>query len=157
MSELQRPLPPGNGTVSQGFGENPEMYKRWKLAGHNGIDYACPVGVPVLAAHEGHVALINDPAGYGLAVRLTGEHIITLYAHLDSIAVAADQVLETGMVIGRSGNTGNSTGPHLHFGVQWVHGVNPAYRGWVDPLPLRLLAPVRRALREALPLAFSYG
>lgn len=134
---LGRPLPDGQGYVSQWFGEHPEWYARFGLAGHSGLDYAVPIGTPVLAAHAGVASVGNDPNGYGLYVRVTDATRVTLYAHLSKIMVVDNQPLRLGEQLGLSGNTGNSTGPHLHFALKWLRGRNPAYLGWVDPVPLR--------------------
>lgn len=137
MWRMARPLPVGSGFVSQWFGEHPEWYARYGLAGHNGLDYAVPLGTPVLAAHEGIVETGDDPAGYGLYVRVINGYAITIYAHLSAVAVKAGERVTPGQQLGLSGNTGNSTGPHLHFSLKWVRGRNPAYRDWVDPVPFR--------------------
>ena len=134
---LARPLPSGVGRLTQNFGANPAMYARFGMAGHNGIDYGVKVGTPVLAAHEGIVSLGNDPPGYGLYVRVTNGYRMTIYAHLSKTTAADGQRVQPGEQIGLSGNTGNSTGPHLHFGLRWKHGCNPAYRDYVDPVPFR--------------------
>lgn len=134
---LSRPLPKGHGRVTQWFGKNPALYARFGLAGHNGIDYGVPVGTPVLAAHSGKVETGNDPKGYGLYVRVTDAHRVTLYAHLSAFSVQSGQTVRLAQEIGKSGNTGNSTGPHLHFGLKWLNGFNQAYLGWVDPNPFR--------------------
>ena len=134
---LARPLPSGVGRVTQQFGANPAMYARFDMAGHNGIDYGVKVGTPVLAAHEGIVSLRNDPPGYGLYIRVINGYRITIYAHLSKTIATDGERVVPGQTIGLSGNTGNSTGAHLHFGVKFKNGVNPAYRDWVDPVPFR--------------------
>jgi len=137
LIKLARPLPLGLGLVSQWFGEHPEWYKRFGLAGHNGIDYAVPVGTTVLAAHAGIIEVGIDPPGYGNYVRVIGTQYTTLYAHLSRISVVKGQKVSVGTILGVSGNTGNSTGPHLHFGLK-VQGMrNQAYLGWIDPVPFR--------------------
>ncbi|MBQ6508836.1 MAG: peptidoglycan DD-metalloendopeptidase family protein [Flexilinea sp.] len=104
----------GNFPVTQRFGE-----KITDPAGHTGIDYALYLGTPVLAALEGKVVRTAYlGTGYGNHVVL--EHptgIETVYAHLSSIAVSPGETVREGQEIGRSGSTGNSTGPHLHFEV----------------------------------------
>ncbi|XHX79379.1 MAG: M23 family metallopeptidase [Stenomitos frigidus ULC029] len=84
---------------------------------HSGTDLAAPLGTPVLAAYAGKVAIADLLGGYGLAVAL--EHNKgtqqTLYAHLSEIFVKPGELVKQGMVIGRVGSTGLSTGPHLHF------------------------------------------
>jgi murein DD-endopeptidase MepM/ murein hydrolase activator NlpD len=134
---LLRPLPEGIGTVSQWFGENPAFYSRFGLAGHNGLDYAAPLGTPVLATHGGRCTLGRDDAGYGLHVRIVGDDYETLYAHLGYVLVVENQRVGADELIGGVGSTGLSTGTHLHFGLKLRHGHNPAYRDWVDPAAFR--------------------
>ena len=130
---------PVNGPITQLFGENPEFYKKWGYAGHNGIDYGIPNGTPVSAAVAGTVAAVSfENGGYGNYVKLShtdgSKPYFTYYAHLASAAVSAGQKVKAGTVVGFSNNTGASTGPHLHFGVK-IDGQNPAYKGYVDPMP----------------------
>jgi murein DD-endopeptidase MepM/ murein hydrolase activator NlpD len=84
---------------------------------HTGIDYACPQGTKIRASTSGVVmAAAFDPAGYGFYVIIQhADGLATLYAHLDSFNVKVNQFVYKGAVIGISGSTGNSTGPHLHF------------------------------------------
>jgi len=130
---------PVNGPITQLFGENPDLYKKWGFPGHNGIDYGIPNGTPVGAAAAGTVAAVSfENGGYGNFVRLShvdgSKTYSTYYAHLASAAVSAGQKVKAGAVVGYSNNTGASTGPHLHFGLK-IDGQNPAYKGYVDPLP----------------------
>jgi len=134
---LGRPLPAGTGRLTQTFGANPGAYACFDMAGHNGIDYGVAVGTPVLAAHEGIVSVGHDPPGYGEYVRVINGYRITLYGHLSAITATDGQRVAAGDQLGLSGNTGNSTGPHLHFGLKWIRGCNPAYRDWIDPVPFR--------------------
>jgi len=136
-ASLHRPLPSGVGRVTQWFGERPDRYRSLGLAGHNGIDYSIPAGTPVLAAHEGIVTIGEDPDGYGMFVRVITGNRVTIYAHLSAITRKDGDRVQAGEQIALSGNTGWTTGPHLHFGLKWVHGTNPAYLGWVDPKPFR--------------------
>ncbi|WP_277881695.1 MULTISPECIES: M23 family metallopeptidase [Cyanophyceae] len=84
---------------------------------HSGTDLAAPLGTPVLAAYAGKVAIADFLGGYGLSVALDHNKGTqqTLYAHLSEIFVKPGEVVKQGMVIGRVGSTGVSTGPHLHF------------------------------------------
>ena len=130
---------PVNGPITQLFGENPDFYKKWGYAGHNGIDYGIPNGTPVAAAAAGSVATVSfENGGYGNFVKLShadgSKTYFTYYAHLASTAVSAGQKVKAGTVIGHSNNTGASTGPHLHFGLK-IDGQNPAYKGYLDPMP----------------------
>lgn len=84
---------------------------------HSGTDIGAPIGTPVLAAYAGQVAIADFLGGYGLAVTLSHNKGTeqTLYAHLSEIFVKPGEWVKQGMVIGRVGSTGLSTGPHLHF------------------------------------------
>ena len=115
---LLRPVQ--GGRVSQWFGGNPAMYVRFGLPGHNGIDYAVPVGTPVTAAHDGWLEVPPvDPDGYGRYVIVRGQGLYTLYAHLSDVpGLQPGAFVHAGNRIGYSGTTGNSTGPHLHFGLR---------------------------------------
>jgi len=130
---------PVNGPITQLFGENPEVYKKWGFPGHNGIDYGIPNGTPVGAAAAGTVAAVSfENGGYGNYVKLShmdgSRSYFTYYAHLASAAVSPGQKVKAGTTVGFSNNTGASTGPHLHFGLR-IDGQNPAYKGYVDPMP----------------------
>lgn len=103
----------------------------WQAGYHTGVDFALPEGVPVLAVGPGTVVVAGPFGDYGKAVVLRmrdGHHV--LYAHLSEIAVAAEQEVGGGEVLGASGNTGRSTGPHLHFEVRTAR----AYGTDIDPV-----------------------
>lgn len=134
---LLRPVK--GGRVSQWFGGNPALYARFGLPGHNGIDYAVPVGTPVYAAHGGVLEVPPpDPHGYGAYVIVRGKGFYTLYAHLTQEFRMGGPV-SRGELIAYSGNTGNSTGPHLHFGLRLTKQDDQLqpFRGWVDPWAFR--------------------
>lgn len=85
---------------------------------HDGMDLAMGEGTPIAAASGGTVTMAQRYGGYGLTVKVDhGGGIVTLYAHLNQIDVAVGQKVNAGQRIGLSGNTGASTGPHLHFTV----------------------------------------
>ena len=130
---LCRPLPDGVGRVTQWYGENVDWYAPYGLAGHEGIDYGAPVGTPVLAAHDG-ACVVKQGAIYGTYIEVLGDGHRTLYAHLSAVDVADGERVRVGQQIGKVGNTGRSTGAHLHFG--WsVTGVDmPPMKGWQNPL-----------------------
>lgn len=134
---LVRPLPNHTGVVTQWFGEHPEWYARYDMAGHNGIDYGVPVGTNVIAASGGIADVYTDPTGYGLHIVVQNDAYRTLYAHLSKAMVRDGQEVKAGETIGLSGNTGNSTGPHLHFGLKLIGMRNPAYADYIDPKPFR--------------------
>jgi murein DD-endopeptidase MepM/ murein hydrolase activator NlpD len=85
---------------------------------HKGVDIAVPAGTDVLAANSGTISIGYDAGGYGNYVTLTGsDGLVTKYAHLGSVIIADGQEVKAGDIIAKSGNTGRSTGPHLHFEV----------------------------------------
>lgn len=105
---------------------------------HTGIDYGCPTGTPILAFDDGTVQFSGwDTTGYGNCVIIYhNESASTLYAHLNTIpTVAAGTKVNQGDIVGISGNTGNSTGPHLHFEARkkWND-----YKSHFDPMKLPL-------------------
>ena len=127
--------------VTQRFGENPQHYPATN--GHNGIDYGLAEGNPVRAAADGVVERAdldvvtahNPDRGYGYHVRLVHpDDSRTIYAHFqkDSFMVSTGQNVRMGDVLGLSGNTGMSTGPHLHFEVR----TGPGLLSGIDPEPL---------------------
>lgn len=86
--------------------------------GHTGIDYRADVGTPVQAGRTGKVSQITGgwAGGWGTSVVLDhGNGVTTRYAHLSKSAVSAGETVSQGSIVGYSGNSGFSTGPHLHF------------------------------------------
>ncbi len=108
----QKLVRPVDGRVTSPFGP------RWG-GHHDGVDYAVPYGTPVRAAGAGTVVHTGYSQGYGHTVILEHQKgMRTLYAHLSSYEVTPGQRVGRGQVIAKSGNTGRSTGPHLHFEVR---------------------------------------
>lgn len=141
--EMADPVPvpekvrlPFDGTprVTQWYGENPDYYRQFGCAGHNGIDFGLVTGTPLRAVAAGRVTRVRkDSTGYGWHVFVNHGWGQTLYAHMSRIDVAEQQDVGEGQVLGLSGNTGNSTGPHLHFGLR-VYGKHvPEMNDWVNP------------------------
>ncbi len=98
---------------------------------HAGTDIGAAMGTPVLAAYTGKVEVADWVGGYGMTVILNhGNSQQTLYGHMSEIFVKQGEEIEKGMVIGRVGSTGNSTGPHLHFEVRQLTS-----EGWVATNP----------------------
>ena len=105
---------------------------------HSGIDYGCPEGTPILASGDGVVQYAAfDGTGYGnwiVIVHPDGK--ATLYAHLSQRLVIPGAQVKQGDVIGKSGNTGNSTGPHLHFEARKSWGDWRSHQNPVTFLPM---------------------
>ncbi|MYR40656.1 M23 family metallopeptidase [Streptomyces sp. SID5910] len=103
---------------------------------HSGQDFAVPIGTNVMAAHGGTVVKAGgngagDGPAYGNAIVIKhGNGTYSQYAHLSRIDVKIGQVVKTGQHIAKSGNTGNSSGPHLHFEIR----TTPNYGSAVDPV-----------------------
>lgn len=90
-----------------------------RLALHAGIDFRAPTGTRILATAPGTVITAGKTGGYGNMVEIDhGNGITTRYAHLSTILVNAGDKITTGEAIARSGSTGRSTGPHLHYEVR---------------------------------------
>ena len=143
--------------ITQYFGntefstKNPSVYKG---TGHNGIDLAASIGTPVRSAGVGTVTEVISKStaqrcGYGKWIAIKHPNgLSTVYAHLSLPSVVVGQAVDAGQVIGYSGNTGFSTGPHLHFGVYVTQGLQTieskscpgiiipyaAYNAYLNPL-----------------------
>lgn len=105
---------PGHTYISCHFGE----VDAFGNAGHRGTDIPAPEGTPILAAHSGTVIISGWNNSYGNQVLLdNGAGLSTRYAHMTAAAVSAGETVTAGQVIGYVGNTGDSTGFHLHFEV----------------------------------------
>lgn len=131
MSEIPNiwPIEGGIGHISMYFGqnENPFSGGQWYL--HNGIDISTyRTGDPILAAADGKVIDTSYDASLGNCVTIQHSHgFLTRYGHLRSIKVTKGQQVAQGQVIGALGNTGQTTGPHLHYEVHLGTSV-------IDPL-----------------------
>lgn len=119
--------PTAGGTISSRFGSRNSP---WGIGStdHRGIDIANYHGADIYAAADGVVTFSGWNGGYGRSMEIEhGYGIKTVYAHTSELLVSAGQYVKKGQLIARVGNTGNSTGPHLHFEVN-MDGVD------VDPL-----------------------
>jgi murein DD-endopeptidase MepM/ murein hydrolase activator NlpD len=98
------------------------LYARFGRKGseaHDGIDLAAPAGTPVKTAGEGEVLFAGDQKGYGLiAIVEHPNRLVTLYAHNRDLRVKTGQKVREGQVIATVGDSGATSGPHLHFEVR---------------------------------------
>lgn len=154
------PEPLSQHRMSQDFALHPDWSAYASIKGHDGIDWAVPEGTPIMASHDGIVTVAGirfDGDPYGDHVRIEADakdhlgiekHFTTIYGHLLDVDVSKGQQVEKGQLIGLSGGLtgrpGNSTGPHIHFGLKcdgatglytllnydfvnpWVYGLDPA-------------------------------
>jgi murein DD-endopeptidase MepM/ murein hydrolase activator NlpD len=113
---------PTTGWVTSNFG-----YRRSPFTGqrelHKGLDISAPLGTPIYASASGKVVKVERDHGYGKNIMVDhGSGIVTRYAHLNNYAVKKGEQVKRGQLIGYVGNTGRSTGPHLHYEVR-LNGV----------------------------------
>lgn len=111
-------LKPTTGRFADGFGMRLHPITH-KMAFHEGLDLAPGRGARVVASQDGKVIFAAIRAGYGRLIILDhGEGLTSWYAHLDEILVKPGQEVKRGALIGKVGNSGRTTGPHLHFEVR---------------------------------------
>lgn len=106
-----------DGYVSRTFGvkRHPILHKNRM---HSGIDFSAPIGTPVYASADGVVSFSGSISGYGRTVKIDHKYgFKTQYSHLNKYVVRNGQKVKRGEKIGEVGNTGLSTGPHLHYEV----------------------------------------
>jgi murein DD-endopeptidase MepM/ murein hydrolase activator NlpD len=103
---------PGVGVLTSGF--------KWRWGRmHTGIDLAGPYGSPVRAVTAGEVIEADSESGYGNIVKIRHDDgVVTFYAHMSKILVSTGRRVTPGEQVGEEGDTGHSTGPHLHFEVR---------------------------------------
>jgi len=123
-------LPIKDGKITTAY---KKLGKMWSKGYHTGVDFAVPQGTDVLAVADGKIAPANWGKAYGthLVQNIEGQDTWVIYAHLSKSLVKIGDEVKKGQHIGESGNTGNSSGPHLHFeardNVRWSAGkdINP--------------------------------
>jgi len=137
--------------VNQHFGENPELYEKFGLPGHEGIDLRSPLDTPYFCVAPGEVIWVSDRRRSSDEKSAYGWHVIvdhgngysTLYAHArPDVPVKVGDKLKAGDTVAFSGDTGNSSGPHLHLTLKKKgHQLEGWPPGYIDPWPfLRALA-----------------
>jgi murein DD-endopeptidase MepM/ murein hydrolase activator NlpD len=91
------------------------------LSMHHGIDIACEIGTPILAANDGYIERSGDHGSYGLSIIIKHDinNLKTVYAHASALIAKKGDYVKKGQIIALVGNTGNSTGSHLHFEVKY--------------------------------------
>lgn len=128
---------PCEGRIRTAFGSR-RIINRKETHTHRGVDISAPEGAPVVASNSGMVALAREDFRlHGKTVVIDhGQGLASLYLHLSAISVAEGQFVQKGDQIGQVGQTGASTGPHLHWGF-YVHGtsVDPLFMLYLTKLP----------------------
>lgn len=139
VPDLSQPVL-GAATVSQGFGveeSDPLMSKKYQdfgVVAHDGIDWAVPSGTEIHAVDDGVVARARENYDYGTTVVIEHNWGKSYYGHLSVLRVKEGQSITKGDLIALSGNTGLSTGPHLHFGIKpSINDATNGYFGKIDP------------------------
>ncbi len=118
-----RQLPVDGGTVTSGIGWRLDPFGSGRMVHHNGVDIAVPLGTPVYPTQVGTVYFAGPYKGYGNMVAVDhGNGYITIYGHNGEIKVHPGQHVDTTTVLALSGNTGRSTGPHVHYEVRQLPG-----------------------------------
>lgn len=136
--------------ITQKWGVNPQVYSRFGLKGHNGVDYRLfdeqgnrATTAILYSPHDGKVIEArNDPNGYGLYLKIENSSQGSILAHLESFSVKAGDTVKTGQRIGVCDNTGFSTGAHLHWGYYPIpRDRGNGYSGTIDQekLPIQKL------------------
>lgn len=128
--------------VEQGFGEQltdpkeKQQYSFYHVLGHDGIDFAMPIGTAVLAADDGVVVLASKNSDYGTTIVVRHSWGQSYYGHLSTMEVSVGSHVTRGQEIAKSGNTGLSSGAHLHFGIKPKNPqMDNGFFGKIDPAP----------------------
>jgi len=122
-------LPIKDGKITTAYGKKGKM---WSKGYHTGVDFAVPAGTNVLAVADGKIEAANWGKAYGTQLVQKVEGGWVIYAHLSKALVKAGDKVTKGQHIAESGNTGNSSGNHLHFemrdNIRWSAGkdIDPA-------------------------------
>jgi murein DD-endopeptidase MepM/ murein hydrolase activator NlpD len=118
---------PALGRFTSGFGFRADPITG-QLSFHTGVDLAAPIGTPIYAWFNGTVVESPQDTGWGNQVFIRQGDLRIRYAHMDNIEVVVGQQVSQGQRIGTVGNTGRTTGPHLHLGLYLQNvAVNPEY------------------------------
>jgi len=127
---------PVKSKISQTFGKRPEFYKPLGYKAHPGVDFAVVIGTIVKSVWWGEVFKVGyDEKGYGLYIIVKYGNYLVIYAHLSAITVIRGCYVTKGQAIAKTGNTGNSSGPHIHFGIRDMCLSDNGYQGYIDPMP----------------------
>lgn len=127
ISRLPIGSPTPGRSISSPYGRRIDPFKK-RVAMHSGVDFRAPRGFPIQATGAGLVTVAGYNGGYGRMVEIIhGNGLVTRYAHMNSVDVKIGQQIEAGVIVGKVGSSGRSTGPHLHYEVRYKgKSQNPA-------------------------------
>ena len=109
---------PAEGVITSYYGERTDPIDGSSGQLHGGVDIALATGTEVLSATEGIVTEVGCSDSWGRYLRYRAEDgRVVIYAHLSDVLVSKNDMIHKGDIVALSGNTGASTGPHLHFGI----------------------------------------
>ena len=118
-------LPIKNGKITCAYKKPGKM---WSKGYHTGVDFAVPTGTPILAVADGKIENANWGKAYGNQVVQKVDGGWVIYAHLNKVRIKPGAIVKAGELVGESGSTGNSSGPHLHFemrdNIRWSKGTD---------------------------------
>ena len=141
-TRLHLPFVGGAIPVTFPFGAHPfderikTLFQTWGIIGHHGVDFGLPTATRILAVDDGTVSQAGDQGDYGTTVVIDHAWGLSLYAHLLEAKVTVGQGVKSGELIGLSGKTGITSGPHLHLGIKPNNAdTSNGYLGFVDPMP----------------------
>lgn len=148
LEGIPQVMPADYRSISSGFGYRRDPFTG-RAAMHSGLDFSGGHGAPIHAAADGRVSFVGHRSGYGKVVEVShGNGLMTRYAHMSKHLAKVGQRVVAGEVIGKIGNTGRSTGPHLHFEVRINNRA-------VNPRPFLETAP--DVLKEARGTLAQFG
>ena len=132
----------GSWRVTQLMADREWFYKQFSydgvpLRGHNGVDFGTPNGTDLLATFDGEVDTVGyEEKGFGNYVKLKHVWGDSIYGHMKSVSVKQGDTVAKGDKLGLSNNTGNSSGPHVHFGIRiYPNKRGDGWGGYCDPIP----------------------
>ena len=154
---------PAKGRSSSPFGPTRKYIGVSKVTGqpcdrtsvHRGYDIAAPIGTPIIAPADG-IVILADPDLYyegGTVFLDHGYGLVSVFIHMSEIEVSAGDTIKTGEQIGKVGNTGRTTGPHLHWAIKWRNPSSEDRDGdfYIDPALLMEMDPTQLSQSETAP------
>jgi murein DD-endopeptidase MepM/ murein hydrolase activator NlpD len=151
----------GSYPITQGFGAqqtDPSLqafYTQFGLAGHDGVDFGVPMFTPLYAVDNGTV-IWSGPGDYGVTIIIKHGWGESYYGHLSSTVAKVGQSVTKGELIGYSGESGDATGPHLHFGMRPDNSdMTNGYYGKIDPLPYLPFGHEPQSIASLIPATAS--